>query len=231
MKHFKRLPFDFDPLKLQDALAEVVKIVPFPVDIQENIPMRKPKPLNDQVILHQLCITRRNQESTPQSYYVWLGKSEGKDNVKINDNTKAYPNWEKDENHKEFEYNEVIPEFKQTYFNEVYETIQDWASKGDMITGRARLRQSYPNTCLDWHQDDQPNIHIPIITAKPNRLIIEDEMLHMQEGECWFANVMNRHTQYNASSIIRVHLVICVKHKDFKTQYDINKGKKYQYEG
>ena len=138
---------------------------------------------------------------------------------------------EKDENHNVFEYNVIIPTFKDTYFNTVYNTIYDWATNGDMILGRARLRQSYPNTCLDWHQDDQPNIHIPIVTSTPKRLVIEDEMLQMKEGEAWFANVMNRHTQYNASSIIRVHLVICVKHKDFESQYDKNKGEKYRYEG
>ena len=222
MLNFKKLDFTFDPEKLQEALKQVNAIVEFPKILVEKTPMKKEIYINSDKICHQLCLTKRKGDIAPNYYYV---QAEQKGEVKKYDNTIENSNWEKDENHKEFEYTELIPEFRETYFKDVYEKISAWAKTHDCLLGRARLRLSHPYTCLSWHQDDQPNIHIPIITNKSSRIVIEDEMLHMPAGEVWFANVTERHTQFNAGHNERIHLVVSIKHKEFKSEYEKNKNK------
>ena len=59
----------------------------------------------------------------------------------------------------ESKYTELIPEFKNTYFNEVYKTLKD-----KFKLGRVRLLLKEPRSTLSWHKDPEPRLHIPIIT-------------------------------------------------------------------
>lgn len=220
MNHFKKLPLLFNTQQLNQALQEVLAIQDFPKVIQEHRPMKTPIELHNNKVYYQLCLTRRNQQPAPDCFFVYRGDLDSKSNKKKYAHDKIHINTEIDEYHKEFEYTEVIPEIAHTYFKEVYDTVNTYARSIECVLGRARLRLSYPNTCLDWHTDDQPNVHIPIVTHPASRMIIENEMLYMQPGECWYADVTQLHTQYNASQVERVHMVISIKHKDYQSVYE-----------
>ena len=231
MKHFKKLPMTFDVDKLQHALKQVTDIVDFPKVLIEQKPLKEPIYIHGDKVYYQLCLTRRNQEPAPDCYYVYRGDHKKASNVKAYAMDKIHINTEKDEYHKEFEYTEFIPELSHTYFKEVYDTLTEYCNKNNFILGRARLRLSYPLCCLEWHQDDQANLHIPIVTSPGSRIVIEDECMFLPAGEVWFADVTKGHTQFNSSALERVHLVISFKHKDWKSNFekDSNRIVKYDY--
>ena len=59
----------------------------------------------------------------------------------------------------ESKYTELIDDFKNTYFEEVYNTL----SKKFKI-GRVRILLKEPRSTLSWHKDPEPRLHVPIIT-------------------------------------------------------------------
>ena len=61
----------------------------------------------------------------------------------------------------ESKYTELVPEFENTYFKEVYETL-----KSRFKLGRVRLLLKEPRSTLSWHKDPEPRLHIPIVTNK-----------------------------------------------------------------
>ena len=61
----------------------------------------------------------------------------------------------------ESKYTQLIPEFENTYFKEVYETL----SKKFKL-GRVRLLLKEPRSTLSWHKDPECRLHVPIITNK-----------------------------------------------------------------
>ena len=69
----------------------------------------------------------------------------------------------------ESKYTELVPEFKNTYFNEVYETL-----KSRFKLGRVRLLLKEPRSTLSWHKDQNPRLHIPIVTKQGCMMVIEN---------------------------------------------------------
>ena len=61
----------------------------------------------------------------------------------------------------ESKYTELMPEFENTYFKEVYETL-----RSRFKLGRVRLLLKEPRSTLSWHKDPEPRLHVPIITNK-----------------------------------------------------------------
>ena len=61
----------------------------------------------------------------------------------------------------ESKYTQLVPEFENTYFKEVYETL----SKRFKL-GRVRLLLKEPRSTLSWHKDPECRLHVPIITNK-----------------------------------------------------------------
>ena len=59
----------------------------------------------------------------------------------------------------ESKYTKLVPEFENTYFKEVYETLVN-----KFKLGRVRLLIKEPRSTLSWHKDPEPRLHIPIIT-------------------------------------------------------------------
>ena len=67
----------------------------------------------------------------------------------------------------ESRYTELLPEFKGTYFEEVFNVLRK-----NFKLGRVRILLKEPRSTLSWHRDPEPRLHIPIITNKPaSRLI------------------------------------------------------------
>jgi hypothetical protein len=60
-------------------------------------------------------------------------------------------------------------------------------------------------------EDGEARLHIPIVTNDDVRFFLDEELIPMREGECWYLNLTLPHRVTNASSEDRIHLVIdCV---------------------
>ena len=73
----------------------------------------------------------------------------------------------------ESKYTQLIPEFENTYFAEVYKVL----SKRFKL-GRVRLLLKEPRSTLSWHKDPECRLHVPIITNKGCSMVIENVAKH-----------------------------------------------------
>ena len=111
----------------------------------------------------------------------------------------------------ESKYTELVPEFEDTYFKEVYETL-----KSKFKLGRVRLLLKEPRSTLSWHKDPEPRLHIPIITNKGCMMVIENVAKHMPaDGSVTITNNTKFHNFFNGGEQARVHLVACVLEDPF----------------
>ena len=111
----------------------------------------------------------------------------------------------------ESRYTELVPEFEDTYFKEVYETL-----KSKFKLGRVRLLLKEPRSTLSWHKDPEPRLHIPIVTNKGCMMVIENVAKHMPaDGSVTITNNTKFHNFFNGGEQARVHLVACVLEDPF----------------
>ena len=111
----------------------------------------------------------------------------------------------------ESKYTELVPDFKQTYFEEVYRTL----SKRFKL-GRVRLLLKEPRSTLSWHKDPECRLHVPIITNKGCSMVIENVAKHLPaDGKVWITNNTKYHNFFNGGEQARVHLVACVLESPF----------------
>ena len=111
----------------------------------------------------------------------------------------------------ESKYTELIPEFEDTYFKEVYDTL-----KSKFKLGRIRLLVKGPRSTLSWHKDPEPRLHIPIITNEGCMMVIENIAKHMPaDGTVTITNNIKFHNFFNGGEQARVHLVACVLENPF----------------
>ena len=112
----------------------------------------------------------------------------------------------------ESKYTELIPEFNNSYFKEVYETL----SKRFKL-GRVRLLLKEPRSTLSWHKDPECRLHVPIITNKGCSMVIENVAKHLPaDGKVWITNNTKYHNFFNGGEQARIHLVACVLESPFK---------------
>lgn len=112
----------------------------------------------------------------------------------------------------ESKYTQLIPEFHNTYFKEVYDTI----SKRFKL-GRVRLLLKEPRSTLSWHKDPEPRLHIPIITNLGCYMVIENIAKHLPaDGTVTITNTTKYHNFFNGGEQDRIHLVACVLENPFK---------------
>ena len=111
----------------------------------------------------------------------------------------------------ESRYTELIPEFEDTYFKEVYNTL-----KSKFKLGRIRLLLKGPRSTLSWHKDPEPRLHIPIITNEGCMMVIENIAKHLPaDGKVTITNNIKFHNFFNGGEQARVHLVACVLENPF----------------
>ena len=111
----------------------------------------------------------------------------------------------------ESKYTELIPEFEDTYFKEVYDTL-----KSKFKLGRIRLLVEGPRSTLSWHKDPEPRLHIPIITNEGCMMVIENIAKHLPaDGTVTITNNIKFHNFFNGGEQARVHLVACVLENPF----------------
>ena len=112
----------------------------------------------------------------------------------------------------EVKYTELVPEFHNTYFEEVYNTL-----KKNFKLGRVRILLKEPRSTLSWHRDPEPRLHIPIITNPGCRMVIENIAKHMPaDGTITITNNTKYHNFFNGGEQERIHLVACVLEDPFK---------------
>jgi len=112
----------------------------------------------------------------------------------------------------ESKYIQLIPEFNNTYFSEVYDVL----SKRFKL-GRVRLLLKEPRSTLSWHKDPECRLHIPIITNAGCSMVIENVAKHLPaDGSVWITNNTKYHNFFNGGEQARVHLVACVLESPFK---------------
>ena len=103
-------------------------------------------------------------------------------------------------------YTELVPDFKNTYFEEVYKIIST-----KFKLGRTRILLKEPRSTLSWHRDPEPRLHIPITTNPGCLMVIDNIAKHMPaDGSVWITNNTKYHNAFNGGEENRVHLVACV---------------------
>ena len=111
----------------------------------------------------------------------------------------------------ESKYTELLPEFKGTYFEEVFNILRK-----NFKLGRVRILLKEPRSTLSWHRDPEPRLHIPIITNKGCRMVIENVSKHMPaDGTVTITNNTKYHNFFNGGEQNRIHLVACILENPF----------------
>ena len=106
----------------------------------------------------------------------------------------------------ETKYTQIVPEFENTYFSEVYETL-----KKNFKIGRIRILLKQPRSSLSWHRDPEPRLHIPIITNPGCMMVIENIAKHLPaDGSVTITNNTKYHNFFNGGEQDRIHLVACM---------------------
>ena len=112
----------------------------------------------------------------------------------------------------ESKYTELVSDFHNTYFEEVYNTLRK-----NFKLGRVRILLKEPRSTLSWHRDPEPRLHIPIITNPGCRMVIENIAKHMPaDGTVTITNNTKYHNFFNGGEQERIHLVACVLEDRFK---------------
>ena len=111
----------------------------------------------------------------------------------------------------ESKYTQLVPEFENTYFKEVYDTL----SKRFKL-GRVRLLLKEPRSTLSWHKDPEPRLHVPIITNLGCSMVIENVAKHLPaDGNVTITNNTKYHNFFNGGEQARIHLVACLLEDPF----------------
>ena len=112
----------------------------------------------------------------------------------------------------ESKYTQLISNFHNTYFEEVYNVLTK-----NFKLGRVRILLKEPRSTLSWHRDPEPRLHIPIVTNPGCKMVIEDVAKHMPaDGSVTITNNTKYHNFFNGGEQERIHLVACVLEDPFK---------------
>ncbi len=68
------------------------------------------------------------------------------------------------------------------------------------------------------YENNNFRLHIPIVTNDKVKFILDDELLTMLPGECWYTNVNYVHSVANNGDSDRVHLVIDCERNEWSDQ-------------
>ena len=106
----------------------------------------------------------------------------------------------------ESKYTELLPEFKGTYFEDVFNNLRK-----NFKLGRVRILLKEPRSTLSWHRDPEPRLHIPIISNPGCLMVIDNVAKHMPaDGSVWITNNTKYHNAFNGGEENRIHLVACI---------------------
>ena len=103
-------------------------------------------------------------------------------------------------------YTELIPEIKNTYFEEVYNKISKF-----FVLGRVRVLCLEPRKSLSYHRDPEPRIHLPIISNPGALTIVENFCTYLPaNGSLYWMETTKYHSVMNGGEEPRIHLVATI---------------------
>jgi len=98
-----------------------------------------------------------------------------------------------------YENTSINSHFKDTIFEEII-------IKYNMI--RTRLIWVKPFSCYSFHMDNEPRLHIPLITNTQCFFVFKEiPIYHMATGNLYWTNTTKAHTFINCSNQPRLHLI------------------------
>ena len=107
------------------------------------------------------------------------------------------------------------PEYRDTVFLEECPYLQKVLHTFQCPLLAVRLLRLNAGAVIKEHRDLELNfekgeirLHVPIITHDDVEFYLDNERVHLKEGECWYFNFNLPHSIINNSSIDRIHLVI-----------------------
>jgi quercetin dioxygenase-like cupin family protein len=78
-----------------------------------------------------------------------------------------------------------------------------------------RLMNLAAGAIIKEHKDDELNLesgearfHIPVQTNEEVSFFVDDELIPLKEGECWYLNLSLKHRVSNEGNCDRIHLVV-----------------------
>lgn len=106
---------------------------------------------------------------------------------------------------KEKQFDTITEMFEGTHIGEVVETLYK-----DYGAVRGRFMLSEWKTCLTYHKDPTPRLHIPIVTNENCFMVVDDNVIRMPFGSTYIVDTTLMHTAINASRFNRTHMVFCL---------------------
>ena len=106
---------------------------------------------------------------------------------------------------KEEDFSEVCDYLKGTYTEEVVNLLR---SRYGIVRGRYMMMNW--KSCLTYHNDETPRIHLPLITNDVCFIIIDEKVEKLREGITYHVDTTKMHTAINAGRHLRFHMVFCL---------------------
>jgi len=73
--------------------------------------------------------------------------------------------------------------------------------------GRFRLMITRPKQCYSWHRDENPRLHVPLVTNPHAYMVFDNTTYHLQSGKLYLTDTTQPHTAFNSGLAVRYHLV------------------------
>ena len=103
----------------------------------------------------------------------------------------------------ESKFTELVPKFRNTYFEYVHQELTK-----RFAIGRMRVLSKGLYNCNSWHRDPEPRLHIPIITNPGSLFLVNHHATHLPaDGSVYFTDTRGYHTALNGGETNRVHIV------------------------
>jgi len=121
---------------------------------------------------------------------------------------------------KEEDFSEVCDYLKGTYTEEVINLL---SSEYGIVRGRYMMMNW--KSCLTYHHDETPRIHLPLITNDGCFMIIDGKTEKLHESVTYHVDTTKDHTALNAGKHLRFHMVFCLpstKDGRFENQLELD---------
>lgn len=121
---------------------------------------------------------------------------------------------------KEEDFSEVCDYLKGTYTEEVVNLLR---SRYGIVRGRYMMMNW--KSCLTYHNDETPRIHLPLITNDGCFMIIDGKTEKLHESVTYHVDTTKQHTALNAGKHLRFHMVFCLpstKDGRIESQLELN---------
>lgn len=123
--------------------------------------------------------------------------------------------------------------FQNTSLLEMLPAINDFLNGLQCEKQSVRLLNLKAGAVIKQHRDielafemGEARLHVPLFTNKKVEFYVDEDLINMHEGECWYINANLPHRVANKGNTDRVHLVIdCCVNDWLKTIFDHSEKK------